>query len=96
MIIVRLGPVSQNSRNVLGLFRIPQLPLHFRKAEALTIKLRNPLSFSHIKNMAKAQPFETSGLQLDNWLFGSETISGLLRNRPLTRDSRSMVRPNRR
>ena len=69
MIIVRLGPVSQKYRNFLGLFPMPQLPLHLRKAEALTIKLRSPLSFSYVKNLAKAQLFETSELQLDNWLF---------------------------
>ena len=83
-------------RNFLGLFRMPPLPLHLRKAEAVTIKLRNPLSFSYIKNISKGQLFETSRLQLDNWLFGPEKISGLLRNRPLTRVSRSMVRANRR
>ena len=77
MIIVSLGSVSQKSRNFLGLFWMPQLPLHLRKAQALTIKLRNPLSFSYIKNMHTAQLFETSGLQLDNWLFGPEQISGL-------------------
>ena len=78
MIIVSLGSVSQRSRKFLGLFRMPQLPLHLRKAEALiTIKLRNPLSFSYIKNTHTAQLFETSGLQLDNWLFGPEQILGL-------------------
>ena len=57
MIIVRLGPVSQKYRNFLGLFRMPQFPLHLREAEALlsnfairflflTLKTWQKLSFS--------------------------------------------------
>ena len=55
------------------------------------IKLRNPLSFSYIKNMLKDQLFKIGRLQLDDWLFGPEKFSGLLRNRPLARVARSMV-----
>ena len=37
------------------------------------IKLRIPLGCSYIKNVLKDQLFKTSGLQFDNWLFGSES-----------------------
>ena len=33
--------------------------------------------------MLKGQPFKTSGLQIDNWLFGLNKFSRLSRNRPL-------------
>ena len=46
------------------------------------MKLRNPLDFSHIKDMLKDQLLKTSGLQFDNWLFGTEKFTGLSRNRP--------------
>ena len=45
------------------------------------IKLRNPLSFSYIKNMLKDQLLKISRLQFDDWLFGPEKFSGLSRNR---------------
>ena len=54
------------------------------------------LNFFYIKNMLKDQLFETSGLQFDNWLFGSEKFSGLSRNRPKAKFARSMVIANRR
>ena len=47
------------------------------------IKLRNHLGFSYIKNTLKEELFKTGGLQFDNWFFGPEKFSGLLRNRPL-------------
>ena len=53
------------------------------------VKLRNPLSFSYIKNMLKDQLFKISRLQFDNWLFGPENFSGPSRNRP----QRSSFRP---
>ena len=73
-----VGPVSRKSRNFSGLLRVPQFPLYLRNAEVL--KLRNPLGFSCIRNLLKDQLFKTSGLQCDNWLFGPEKFSGLLRN----------------
>ena len=35
----------------------------------------------YIKNILKGQPFKTSRLQFDNWLFGPNKFSGLSRNR---------------
>ena len=74
-----LGPNSQKSPNFSGLFGLLQLPLSlfFRPSN-----FKNPLSSSYIKNVLKDQLFKTSGLQLDNWLFGPEKLSGLSQNQP--------------
>ena len=55
---------SQESRNVSGLFRVPQF---FATPRFYVIKICSPLGFSCIKNMFKNHLFKTSGLQFHNW-----------------------------
>ena len=45
--------------------------------EPRLLKLRNSLDYSYIKYMLKDRLFETSGLQFDRQLFGSEKFSEL-------------------
>ena len=76
--VAKQWPVSQKSRNFgchnsLYIFATPRFQ---------AIKLRNPLSFSYIKNTLKDQLLKISRLQFDDWLFGPETFSGLSRNMP--------------
>ena len=79
----RLGPVSRNSRDLSGLFRMPQFLYIFWTPRFYAIKLGKPLCFYYIKNILKDQLFKASRLKFDNWLFGPEKFLGLSRNRPL-------------
>lgn len=53
----RQGPVSQQSRNVSGLFRMPQFPLYFRVAGVLIHQ-----TSQSFRNVLRHQLFKTSGL----------------------------------
>ena len=64
-------------------FLVPQLFLYLRIAKVLSFVIL--LVFLTLKSCLKGQLFKTSGLQIDNWLFGPEKFSGLSRNRPLLR-----------
>ena len=55
------------------------------------IKLRNHLGLSYVQGMLKDKLVSTKGLQFDNWLFMSETFSGLLRNRSKARVALSLI-----
>ena len=73
---VRGLTVSQESRNFLGLFRYLSSIYVFANPRFLSIKRRNLLGFSCIKNMLRDQLFKTSGLLFDNSLFGPKTFLG--------------------
>ena len=75
-------PVSQESRNSSGLFRMPPIPLYLRNAEVLSHQISPSSCFSYIKSVLKDQLFKTSGLQFVNWLFGPERFSEPSKNRP--------------
>ena len=75
-------PVSQESRNFSGLFRMPPIPLYIRNAEVLSHQILPSSCFSYIKSVLKDQLFKTSGLQFGNWLFGPERFSEPSKNRP--------------
>ena len=68
--------VSQESRNLLGLFRYLSSVYVFANPRFLSIKRHNLFGFSCIKNMLRDQLFKTSGLQFDNSLFGPKTFLG--------------------
>ena len=73
------GPVSQKSRNFSGAI-IPFTSLQHRGSKLSTFAILITL-VDYIKNILKGQPFKTSRLQFDNWLFGPNKFSGLSRNR---------------
>ena len=73
------GPVSQKSRNFSGAI-IPFTSLQHQGSKQSTFAILITL-VDYIKNIFKGQPFKTSGLQFDNWLFGPNKSSGLSRNR---------------
>ena len=66
------GPISGSITPFISGFVTPRFK---------TIKIRNPLGFSDIKNMLKDQLLKTSGLQFDKWVFGPEKFSGFPRKR---------------
>jgi len=75
-------PVSQESRNFSGLFRMPPIPLYLRNAEVLSHQISPSSCFSYTKNVLIDQLFKTSGLQFVNWLFGPDRFSEPSKNRP--------------
>ena len=80
------GPKSFGTFEKQGLFlKSPEYIIPFISSPARGSQLSSfavLLVCLTLKNMLKDQLFKTSGLQFDNWLFGSEKFSGHSTNRP--------------
>ena len=79
-LIMRQGPVSQKSQNILGLFWVLQFPLYLCYAAVLSHQTLQSSWFSYIKNISFSKQADCN---LTNGFSGPEKSSGLSRNSPL-------------
>ena len=76
-----MGPVSQKSRNVLGLSRVPQFPLYLRSAEILKpSNFAVLLVFLTLKDV-KRSAFQNKRIAVLQLAFGARKVFGTFEKR---------------